>query len=233
MSSAWGFLWGEPWGSATEWGARADETDPASALLELRVGDLDCEQTALARLRRRFSSAESWRSLARVLGRAFQEPENAAAQLELQTKVGYATGVWLDEIGAIVNLPRAAWTGDADYRLATVAEALSRITDGSPQEVVDVAVRLAGGASITYRERYPASFELLVPDLSPGRFALMASVMGDMPPAGVGGSITTWSTATTGGWSYDPSPPSDPARWGYTGSAAGRSQWSYTRRLGT
>jgi len=230
-SSAWGFEYGALYGAGTAWPAIDTET---GARAEIAVGDHDTWETLARRLWKQLESTSTWPAWALTLGDLFADIEIVQGQLDERTKVADADGVWLDEIGVALGRTRGGQTDDDDYRLALIAEALSQVTSGAPDEIIDVAIRLAGADPlVTYREPGPATFELQIPDLPAGRFALMLEVMADMPPAGVGAWLTTWTTASTGGWSYTPSPPDDPARWGFTGSAVGRSQWSYTRRLGT
>lgn len=233
--STWGSTWGFTWGATTEWNTRADPRDPASALLRTLPGDLDTIQTAIARLRRQFSSTVSWPALATILGKAFADFERAHRLAEPQRYVGAATGVWLAEIGALVGLSREGWTDDDDYRLAIVAEALSRITSGSIDEIVDVALRLTpDGATLFYSEQYPAAFDLAIADLPPGRFALILSVLSDMPPAGVGAFLTTWPTALVAGWAFDDLDPEVFGSWDYLvpGDADALSLWSYSASIG-
>ena len=233
--SAWGFTWGSLWGATTEWGTRSDPRDPDSPLLRTQPGDLDTIQTAIARLRRQFSSTVSWPALATLMGEAFADFEYAIRRAQDQRYVGTATGVWLAEIGALVGLPREGWTSDDDYRLAIVAEALSRITSGSADEIVDVALRLLpDGATMIYTERYPAAFDLAIADLPAGRFALMLAVLADMPAAGVGAFLTTWPSALVAGWAYDDLDPAVFGSWDYLvpGDADALSLWSYSAAIG-
>lgn len=234
MTSLWGFLWGQPWGAATEWGEREDTRDETSDLVAIRPSDLDVTQTALARLRKQFSLTTTWPALANVIGTAFDEAERAVGRLDLRRYVSHADGVWLDDIGALVGLPRAAWSTDDDYRLAIIAEALSRVTAGTVDEIVDVAVRLSGGLAVIYRERYPANFEIAIPEIGQNRWDLILDVMADMPPAGVGAWLTTWSAAATAGWGYSGGDPDPVATWSYSGGGAddALSHWSYSAPIG-
>lgn len=235
MSSWWGFTWGTPWGSGTEWGARADPRDPDSALVPTQAGDLDTVQTALARLRRQFSSTASWQALARIIGEAFGDVELAMGRCEPQRYVGTAEGVWLGELGTTVGLPREGWTDDDDYRLAIVAEALSQVTGGSVDELIDVVTRIVPeGAAIYYREPAPATAILTVPDLTPLRFALVRSVLADMPPTSVGAFLETYDSTATAGWDYSPDPPATFGSWGYSGGGTDDvlSLWSYAAPIG-
>jgi hypothetical protein len=239
MTSLWGFLWGTPWGSGTEWGARADPRDDASELLTLQPGDLDTIDTALARIRFQFTQTASHPAFARVIGGAFADLERAMVALERQRYVATASGVWLAEIGALVGLAREGWTDDEDYRLAVVAEALSLITSSTIDEIVDVALRLLPeGATMAYRDRYPAAWEIAVPDLPAARWGLMLAVLADMPAAGVGAYLTTWPEAETAGWAYDATEPDVVGSWGYiagddTDVEDVLSLWSYTAQIGS
>jgi hypothetical protein len=236
VTSTWGFLWGSAWGSATLWNSPdPDALDDQRAAIP--PGDLDAVATAIERIWKQYDVTETWVAYATALGGAFGDVEQVTGQFEVQRYVGTAVGTYLDQIGALVNLPRSGWTTDDDYRLAIIAEALSRVTSGAADEIIDVAIRIApDGATVQYREPAPASFVLTVPDLDPNRWALMLDVMADMPPAGVGAWLETWSSSTTAGWDYAASPGSvsPVASWSYSGggTAGVLAPWSYRAAIG-
>lgn len=235
MSSLWGFEWGEEWGSSTSWGARVDDANPETELLEILPGDLEAVETATDRIPRQFELAESWVQMQTAIGAAFGDVDVVLGQLEPQRYAGSATGVWLDRCAEIVGLPRSGWSSDADYRLALIAEALSQVTAGIPDEIIDVAIRLAPeGSAVRYREIYPAAFLLTVPDLEPGRLTLIAAVMADMPPSGVGAFLETYDSTAVAGWSWDvaPSATFGAFAWDGAGAASTLALWSWDATIG-
>lgn len=206
MSSAWSFQWGEPWGSGTKWNQHEGPRPGEGDLVPIPPGDLDAVTTAEERIWKQFEGTATWAAMCGVLGLAHGDVEHVMAQLEPMRYVGTATGVWLDRVGELVNLPRAGWTDDDDYRLAIIAEALSEITTGAPDEIIDLALRLAPDPEVVRYYEGVASFVLVISDLTGARFDLIRAVMRDMPPAGVGAWLDTYETDTTAGPGWDPQP---------------------------
>jgi hypothetical protein len=186
-------------GDGIPWAAIDEDGDP----WPIEPGQFDPTVTAEVRVWKQFEGTVTWASLVGVFGQAFNDVEIVEEQLQPMRYVGTATGVWLDEIGANVGRARGGQTDDDEYRLAIIADALSQVTDGSPDEIIDLAVRLKLEASVVrYDEPVPAVFVLTVTELDAARFDLMRDVMGDMPPAGVGAWLDTYDEALAGGPSW-------------------------------
>lgn len=234
MTAAWGFRWGERWGSGTVWKER--ETDrPGAALVEIPPGDLDAVTTAIERIWKQYEGTDTWANLALAIGQAFGDVEAVIPDSQRQRYVGSAGGVWLDQIGDAVSLPRAGWATDDDYRLAVIAEALSLVTAGTPDELIDLAQRLATDPDGVYYSEGVANFTITVPDEDGDRFTLMLDVMADTPPAGVGAWLETYPTAETAGWGWDDGlEPTPFGSWGNEGVDDDDclSLWSYEAHIG-
>ncbi len=200
MTSLWGTEWSEPWGVGTPWATR----DDAGELVAIDPGDLDTIDTARARVWDQFKRTTLWVRLHEVIGAVFGDVEIVAGQVDRERYVGTAIGAALDEIGALVNLPRAGTTSDDDYRLAIRAECATLLSNGTGPEVLEVARTLAPtGATVRVVEAFPAAFYVVISGLDQPRFDLIRSIMADMPSAGIGRLLLTWPAGGAGGpgWS--------------------------------
>lgn len=100
-----------------------------------------------------------------VYSKAFDDIEQALADLEQLRSIDTAFGVQLDILGFLVGLERESWEDDDDYRLALIAWALATITDGLADDLIRVAqAYLDGRSTVTYLEDYPQTVRLTVDD---------------------------------------------------------------------
>lgn len=202
--------------------------------IPIPLGWFDPLDTAQRRVWKQFEPTTSWRVLMIALGLPFTDVEATAEAIEPHHYVSRARGVFLEEIGALVGLPRGGQTDDDDYRLAIIAEALSLVTTGAPDDMLDLAVRLAPeGSVVTYTEDYPASFSVTVTDLEADRFELIRTIMADMPPAGVGAALETFDVDLTAGWDYaDDVTPFGTWAYDATEESTPYALWSYSAQIG-
>lgn len=213
----WGEEWGGFWGDAIAWLDREDNTDPSTPYLPILPGDLDTIRTATERLWKQFEGEPTWEALLTALGDASQDLERVLGDLLPELYVRWARGWWLEQIGADVGRARGGQSEDDEYRLAIVAEALSQVAECTGPETIDLAIRLAPeGSDVLYQEHYPLGFLLTIPDLPPGRFALMREIMADAVANTVGAALETYPTtpgtpgvpgeAAVAGWDYTGAP---------------------------
>ena len=96
---------------------------------------------------------------------AFDDIEQAIADMEQLRSIDTAFGAQLDVLGLLVGLERESWEEDEDYRLALIAWALATITDGFADDAIRVAqAYLNGRSTVTYLEDYPMTVRLTVDD---------------------------------------------------------------------
>lgn len=85
--------------------------------------------------------------------------EDDAAAIAAARDVDTATGVQLDQVGALVGQPR--WgRNDDDYRILIRARILANSSKGTPETLISIASLLLGGATITYRQQGAACYRL-------------------------------------------------------------------------
>ena len=94
------------------WGQREDESDPESPLLEIRPGELDAVTTALRRLWYQLQNGIEWPRLMTFIGEQWAEQERALGSVDQARYLSTAEGTVMDEIGALVNRPRAGLSDD-------------------------------------------------------------------------------------------------------------------------
>lgn len=208
----WGIEeWGEGvWGGG---GIKFGTLDDDGNVVPIPPGSLDAIGSMHARLWKQFVRAQTWIDLFGIIGGAFQDVEETLQSFADNRYVGNAPGQVLDEVGALVNLPRGGQTSDAAYRLAIIAEATSLVVSGTIPEILDLARRLAPASTIHLRNRYPAAFFLIVTDLNAASVALLTEIMADTPPSGVGAFLVTFDPDLTSGWASVSGGVTTPGRW--------------------
>lgn len=107
------------------------------------ITTIDHVAIALARLRAQYRSGDpqnltNWEKLAAALVRPFNELELAFQQLLLLRSIDVATGVWEDQIGAIVGQPRNG-LGNSDYRRFLFARVAANKSSGKRRDLIKVA----------------------------------------------------------------------------------------------
>ncbi len=189
--------------ATVHWAQRdGHEGDPQAPLLEIRPGELDGPTTALRRLWAQFQGAVTWETLLGLIGQQMETHELALGSVDLGRWVSTAEGVNLDEIGALVNMPRNGMA-DKIYRLAIRAEAASLFSSGTLPEILEICTVLVS-SQVRVVQRFPASIDIRAPDLDDDVYRALLRILADVPAAGVGALLSTWeSTVGTGalGWS--------------------------------
>lgn len=191
------------WFASVPWATQEDETDPSSAFVEIRPGELDCTTTALTRLWYEGLGGAEWERLLTLTGDLWQVLENGIGSINEARYVSTAEGDVLEEIGAIVNRPRQGLT-DELYRLAIRAEAGSIFASGTVPEILELVRSLMGDAHVY--ELFPATLLIQSPDVKTAVFLVLLDILADVPPAGVGALLSTYDStivfgygSTTGG----------------------------------
>lgn len=127
-------------------------------------------------------------ALARVFLDRCQELENVFWDIIEKRLIENAVGVQLDVLGKIVGQPRIGDTDDI-YRLHIRARIRINISNGTPNDILEIAALLLQGARFSFDEYYPASFviDVLDPMLEDPFFVW--SLIGEARAAGVGHSL--------------------------------------------
>jgi hypothetical protein len=149
---------------------------------------------ALALLTDQFRDKARIQGLVGSIVAPLQDLEDVAfdvlAALRLDTAVGY----WLDRLGAIAG-ERRKGRGDDEYRAAIRLRIRINRSEGTAEDLIDVA-RLAFPTAFrrTYREGYPASFEIEALDVEPSEVTPGADALRRTRDGGVQGTLifTTW-----------------------------------------
>ena len=186
------------WFASVTWATREDETDPDSPLVEIRPGELDTEATALARLWYQFQGQTEWTRLLGLVGEVFGLAEHGLGSVSEARSLSTAEGDVLDAIGAIVNRSRSGLSDDL-YRLAIRAEAGSIFASGTIPEILELTRSLVGDA-VRVRELFPATILIKCPDVADDVFLVLLEIVADVPAAGVGALLSTWTDADVGGY---------------------------------
>lgn len=192
------------WFASVPWATQEDATDPGSAFLEIRPGELDATTTALRRLWYQFLGQTEWTRLLTLVGGLVQTLERGIGSVDQARYVSTAEGDVLDAIGAIVNRPRSGLSDDL-YRLAIRAEAGSIFASGTIPEILELTRSLMGD-DVRVRELFPATLLITCPDVETAVFLVLLEILADVPAAGVGALLSTWDSevvygydSTTGG----------------------------------
>jgi hypothetical protein len=175
-----------------------DQTDRDAPLLPIGPGEMDAETTARRRRWYQLSNAPGWDVLLTLIGQGQAHLEAAIGSVDQGRWLVNAEGTVLDEIGALVNRPRVGLS-DALYRLAIRSEAASLLSSGTIPEILELTRSLLGD-EVRVRELWPATIVISAPDVASDVFLVLLDILADVPAAGVGALLSTWDSATTGGW---------------------------------
>ena len=226
------------WFATIPWATQEDPLDPASAFVEIRPGELDHPTTTLRRLWYQFQGQPEWERFMGVVGELAATIERGIGSVNEARWLSTAEGDVLDEIGALVNRRRQGLSDDL-YRLAIRAEAGSIFASGTIPEIVELTRSLLGD-DIRVLERFPGSIVIEAEGIAADVFLVLLEVMADVPAAGVGAILSTWSEdSTRATWSSTTDPSdlevTDPATWSSTtGTDADgeQSHWSTGQPIG-
>src|SRR5690554_2398096 len=116
-------------------------------------------EDAVGRLTYQYSEAERLNALIELQAERMQVIEDAAYSVMTQRWVPQASGIQLDEMGAIVGEPRLGRT-DAQYRPAILLKIEINRSGGQPEILIQF-IRVAFNAElIVYNELWPAKVEI-------------------------------------------------------------------------
>jgi hypothetical protein len=119
---------------------------------------------ALDRLITQYRNSDKLKSIISIYSEQVQEIEAMLFDLLTERWLSTAVGEQLDGLGAIVGEDRQG-RSDADYRIAIQARILINKSEGTPEQLIEIASLLASGSSITLREYFPASFTIEIDDV--------------------------------------------------------------------
>lgn len=181
------------------WATREDPLDDESPLVEIRPGELDATTTAQRRVAwYQLASATTWPVLATEIGTGHQIQERALGSVDQARYLSTAEGVALDELGALVGLPRNGLE-DKLYRAAIRVEAGTLWSSGTLPEIVSLARGLFG-ATTRVRPYYPAVVHVQAREVDAEIYTVMLSILGDVPAAGVALILSEYVSGGVGGW---------------------------------
>lgn len=197
----------------TPWDANAEPRPVA-------VGDLDGVETVRRRVYWQWQEDPSWLSqdgetpgLAEIIGLGLNSVTAEHYQIDQLRWLETASGSTLDEIGAVVGLPRNGLE-DGIYRQAIKARGASLVGDAGIDAVMRPAKILLGETAVTYAPAYPRAFCWVVNiALSVDLLELVVSLLEvSVAGCGIGAKILL-------------SPPDLPG-WDWTTPQAWASSWS-------
>lgn len=123
-------------------------------------------QRALALLASQFRDQKSngeltnFQKLLKVLIEPAQRLEDTKWQLKTERWLSTSVGVQLDEIGAILGLPREINESDSDYRERLQFQIFINTSSGTPEEVMAVLAFLTEATHTNYHDIGIAAFQL-------------------------------------------------------------------------
>lgn len=92
-----------------------------------------------------------------------QELENVLYTMISCQCLDDAIGVQLDGLGSIVNEDRQG-RDDDDYRIAIRARIQLNLSEGTPEDCIDLVKAISNGSDVELREYYPAAFTVEILD---------------------------------------------------------------------
>lgn len=198
------------------WSQLTDGTLPDG----LPIGELDCVNTARERLYKQWERQPTWIDMCEAHGTPFRELDVQQGEILEQTTIQGATASRLDAFGASINLPRNGMTDD-EYRAAIKIELQTLYASGT---ILDVLASIGSilndpARSVTYVERYPASFLVSIADLTLDEYELILALVCDVPAAGVAALLGASDLGLSGGFGYDAGPPDYAGSWSYGASS--------------
>jgi len=142
-----------------------------------------------ARLPHHMSSTVNLDAILAASADGFQQLETALLDLQLLRTIDTATGIQLDGIGQIINVPRLGGQTDDSYRFALKTVTIILTKSGEPEAVIEAYLLVMGAAEAEYLEIYPAAFQLsALPTVDindPDTSAFITATMNAVKAAGV------------------------------------------------
>lgn len=149
----------------------------------------------LARRLEQFTDKTRFSSLLSLFGEQIQDLEDALDQVLNETDLDTAVGAQLDGIGEIVGEDRSGRT-DGPYRIALRTRIALNISEGTIEDLLNLALAISGGTQAEAEEYFPAGFVIRILDPLPAGTepARIGAVVASAKPAGVQG-VTVIHTA--------------------------------------
>lgn len=187
--------------------------DPNREPRPIPPGALAAVETIRMRIYWQWRQDPSWLALAKIIGEGLAVVVGEQYQIDQLRWVSTATRSTLDEIGALVGLPRNGLS-DEIYRRAIIARGSSTIGDAGIDAVMRPIKILLGADAVTYAPAYPRGFCWIVHvSLSTELLELVVSLVSDsVVGCGIGAKILL-------------SPPDSPG-WDWTTPQAWAASWS-------
>lgn len=211
--------------------------DPNAEPRPISIGDLDGPETQRKRIYWQWQLDPGWLSqdgqtpgLAEILGMGMDALREEHYQIDQLRWLSTATGETLDELGAMVGLPRNGLS-DEVYRRAIQARGASLTGDAGIDAVMLPARILFGDGNVSYAPNYPRAFCWVVTvALSSQLLELAVSILEEsVAGSGIGACILLAPPETPGwdwtapqawaaSWSsaYGPVDPSVASGWGWS-----------------
>lgn len=158
----------------------------------------DHVQRALQNLTSEFSQAEKVRALVSIFTQEVQELEDVFYALIVERLLSASFGAQLDAWGKIVGESRLGLS-DNDYRNFIRARIIANLSEGTIENIVEVASIVADASSVRYYPNHPAAFTLVIIRdslLSDALRSRIAALIGLIRPAGVGVDLLITGTPT-------------------------------------
>lgn len=144
-------------------------------------------QQALARLITQYRGKPNIIGLITAFVQQLQIIENSLSDMNILRYINDAVGQQLDNIGKIVGLPRPPGLSDSAYRLELLGQIKINISQGQPEQIIQVFLLFTMADQVRLFEEYPA--EVLVESSynPPDQDTLnsILRILGQTAPAGV------------------------------------------------
>lgn len=121
-----------------------------------------------------------------------QDLEDALSDTLTETTVETSVGAQLDALGSIVGEDRAG-RNDLQYSTALRARLILNVSEGTPQNIIDLIRAIAGDVRVAIVENFPASFLATILDpIDPTEVDVtqISGLVASGRPAGVEGVVT-------------------------------------------
>lgn len=167
----------------------------------------DHVEQAESRVITQYKDSPNIKAIIEIYAKQVQELENAIFDMIDQRTLNGSVGFQLDQLGTILGQPRQGLNDD-DYRLRLKAKIAENVSEGTPNEMIEIFKILVATDDVEYLEVFPASFKLTVNDLidpisSPSE---INNAIRNSKPAGVGFSLVM-SMSPAFEFTDDPSTP--------------------------
>jgi hypothetical protein len=121
-----------------------------------------------------------------------QDLEDALSDVLTETTVESSVGAQLDALGSIVGEDRAG-RNDLQYSTALRARLILNVSEGTPENIIDLIRAIAGDVTVQIFENFPASFLATIVDpIDPTEVDVtqIGALVASGRPAGIEGVVT-------------------------------------------